>query len=118
MQRVRVFAERGTTDARARNSNDGAEARLSRTDQRRAAAEKRIELAPVRRRIAEAERVVKRLSDEITRIDAVLAEPGLFARNPAKAASLSKARADATQALARAEDQWLEASTELEAAMG
>jgi len=116
--RRRVFAERGTTDARARNSNDGAEARLSRTDQRRAAAEKRIELAPVRQRITEAERVVKRLSEEITRIDAVLAEPGLFARNPAKAASLSKARADATQALARAEDQWLEASTELEAAMG
>ena len=113
-----VFAERGTTDARSRNSNDGVETRVSRTDLRRAAAEKRIELAPVRRRIAEAERAVKRFGEEITRIDTILAEPGLFARDPAKAATLSKSRADAANALARAEDDWLEASTELEAAMG
>ena len=36
----------------------------------------------------------RRLNAEIGRIDAALAEPGLFARDPAKAAALAKARAD------------------------
>ena len=44
------------------------------------------------------------------------AQPGLFARNSAKAAALAKARADHVAALAKAEEDWLEASTALEAA--
>ncbi|HEY7296963.1 MAG TPA: ABC-F family ATP-binding cassette domain-containing protein [Xanthobacteraceae bacterium] len=87
----------------------------SRADQRRAAAEKRIELAPLRRRIAHAEQTIERLSGEITRIDAELADSGLFARNPARVAELSKARAERMTALARAENDWLAASAELEA---
>jgi ATP-binding cassette subfamily F protein 3 len=34
----------------------------------------------------------------------------LFARDPAKAAQLAKARSDAADALARAEEEWLAAS--------
>jgi ATP-binding cassette, subfamily F, member 3 len=34
----------------------------------------------------------------------------LFARDPAKAATLAKARADHASALAKAEEDWLEAS--------
>jgi ATP-binding cassette, subfamily F, member 3 len=89
----------------------------SRVEQRRAAAEKRIELAPVRRRIADAERCIERLSAEIVRLDAQLAVPGLFGSDPAKAAALSKARAGAVAALADAENEWLAASAEFEAAM-
>jgi ATP-binding cassette subfamily F protein 3 len=114
--RRHVFTERGTQDAAARRSNDRAEPRASRSDLRRAAAEKRVELAPLRRRIVDAESAVKRLSEEIARIDAALATPGLFARDPAKAAALSKSRADAAAALLRAENDWLDASAELEAA--
>ena len=77
---------------------------------RRAAAEKRIELAPLRRRIAQAEAAVTRLTAEIARIDSALAEAGLFARDPAKAGALAKARADHADALAKAEEEWLEAS--------
>ena len=84
---------------------------------RRAAAEKRTELAPLRRRIADAESTVKRLNQEIAVIDAALAEPGLFAREPARAAALAKGRADAAGALARAEDDWLDASAAFESAM-
>ena len=71
---------------------------------------------PLRRRSATAEAVVARLNEEVGRIDAALAEPGLFARDPAKAAALAKARAGHIEALAKAEEDWLEASTELEAA--
>jgi ATP-binding cassette subfamily F protein 3 len=61
--------------------------------------------------------MVARLNGEIARIDTVLADAGLFARDPAKAAQLSKDRANAVNALARAEDDWLTASETLEAAM-
>ncbi len=89
----------------------------SRGEQRRAAAQLRIELAPLRKRITEAETLVTRLTNEIARIDSALADPSLFARDPAKAAQLSKERSAAVAALARAEDDWLAASEALEGAM-
>jgi ATP-binding cassette subfamily F protein 3 len=111
-----VLSDRGGSSA-DRQQKDAAPPRANRTELRRAAAEKRVELAPLRRRIADAETAVKRLTQDIARTDAALAAPGLFARDPAKAATLSKARADAAAALARAEDDWLAASAEFEAAM-
>jgi ATP-binding cassette, subfamily F, member 3 len=108
-----VLTERdGRGKNRGRDQRDPA--RASRADIRRAAAEKRAELAPLRRRIVEAEATIARLNAEIARIDAMLAGSGLFARDPAKAAALAKARADAAGALASAEEQWLEASAHQE----
>jgi len=92
------------------------EERVSRTDQRRAAAEKREELKPLKRRIDKAEQAVARLSAEIALMDAELASD-LFARDAAKAAELAKSRAKAADALARAEEDWLSASAEYESAM-
>ncbi len=119
-----VLAARGGADpppqageGKGGGNRKTAEAPRARGEIRRAAAEKRIELAPLRHRIAQAETAVKRLSQEIAGIDAVLAEPGLFARDPARAAMLAKARADAAGALARAEDDWLDASAAFESAM-
>ena len=119
-----VLAERvDKSTERALGDNESAEhvlgdnraPRAGRAHLRRAAAEKRIEFAPLRRRIAAAEAAVTRLTAEIARIDATLAEAGLFARDPEKAAALAKARADHVNALAAAEDDWLTASAELEA---
>jgi ATP-binding cassette subfamily F protein 3 len=101
--------------ARASDTREGAE-KVSRTDQRRAAAEKREELKPLKRRIDAAEKAVAKLTAEIATIDTQLASD-LFARDPAKATALSKTRADAVDALARAEEDWLAASSEYETAM-
>jgi len=111
-----VLAERGGGKS-ADQARKAAEAPRGRGEIRRAAAEKRVELAPLRRRIAQAESAVKRHGQEIAAIDAALAEPGLFARDPARAAVLAKGRAEAVGALARAEDDWLEASAAFESAM-
>src|SRR4051812_5846743 len=100
-------------DARAGNEREASDSKLSRTDQRRAAAEKRDELKPLKRRIDAAEEAVARLTADIAMIDAQLASD-LFARDPAKATALSKSRADAATALARAEEDWLTASAEYE----
>ncbi|MEA2907019.1 MAG: ATP-binding cassette, subfamily er 3 [Alphaproteobacteria bacterium] len=113
-----VLSDRGADRKDASRQSRSTDApRAGRADVRRAAAQLRVELAPLRRRIADADRAVKRLTDEIGRLDIALAQPGLFARDPDKAAALAKARAEAVAALARAEDDWLAASTEFEAAM-
>ena len=102
-------------DAKA-NGGSAADNRVSRTDQRRAAAEKREELKPLKRRIDAAEKMVAKLTAEIATIDAQLATD-LFARDPAKATALSKLRAEAAAALASAEEDWLAASAAYEEAM-
>jgi len=73
--------------------------------------EKRV---PSRKRIAEAEAEMARISGIIEKIDAALALPDLFTRDPKQAAQLGKARASAADALAKAEEAWLEASSELD----
>ncbi|MES1155267.1 MAG: ATP-binding cassette domain-containing protein, partial [Pseudorhodoplanes sp.] len=83
---------------------------------RRDSAEKRAELAPLRKRIGDADTKIKKLNADLARFDAALSEADLFARDPAKAAQLAKARSDAAQALARAEEEWLAASGEYETA--
>ena len=78
----------GARRGRARQRNE-LENRVSRADQRRAAAEKREELKPLKRRIDAAEKAVAKLTADIAAIDAQLASD-LFARDPAKATALSK----------------------------
>jgi ATP-binding cassette subfamily F protein 3 len=73
---------------------------------------------PLRQKIAEAEAEIERISGIIAKIDAALALPDIFSREPAKAAQLSKARSAAAEALQRAEEDWLRASASLEAVSG
>ena len=94
------------------------EGRQSRADLRRAAAEKRSELAPLKRRIDAFDKTIARLSRRIAEIDAMLADPKLYDREPARVAALGKERADAAGELARAEDEWLALSGEYEDALG
>jgi ATP-binding cassette subfamily F protein 3 len=88
-------------------------ARTVRAQARRVAAERRLELAPLRNRIKLAEAAMARHSGEIAAIDAQLASD-LFARDPARATELAKARAKSAEALARSEEDWLEASSAYE----
>ena len=92
--------------------------RDSRVAQRRSAARRRAELAPLRNRIAAAEAKMAELTADIARMDAALSSAGLFARDPAKAAALAKARAEASDALAAAEAEWLDASAAYEVERG
>ncbi len=73
---------------------------------------------PLKKRIADAESEIARVSEIIAKIDTALALPDIFTRDPKQAAQLSKARANAADALARAEEQWLEASTQFDEAAG
>jgi len=85
-------------------------------ESRRNSAQKRSELAALRKRVSAAEALTRKLSAQIEQFDATLAT--LFASDPAKAGQLARERAEAAARLAEAEDEWLEASAELEAASG
>ena len=69
---------------------------------------------PLKQRISETEAEMARISGIIAKIDAALALPDLFTRDPKQAAQLGKARAGAAEALSRAEEAWLEASSEFD----
>ena len=80
-----------------------------------ASTRKKAEKQPsLKRRIAEAEAEIERIGGIIAKIDAALAMPDIFVREPAKANQLSKARAGAEAALQKAEELWLEASAACE----
>jgi ATP-binding cassette subfamily F protein 3 len=79
----------------------------------RARGEKR---APSRQQISSAEAEIARITGIIEKIDAALALPDIFTRDPKQAAQLAKARSAAADALHRAEEAWLEASALLEQA--
>ena len=111
-----VLSNRRATEGSNGGPRDDASSRPSRQEIRRAAAEKRAELAPLQQRIKRAEATIGRLTKELTRLDAALAAPDLYA-DPAKASGLAKDRADAARALEAAETDWLTASAEYEEAM-
>ncbi|WP_213774694.1 ABC-F family ATP-binding cassette domain-containing protein [Bradyrhizobium sp. dw_78] len=81
----------------------------------RGKAEKR---SPLKQRIAQAEAEIARISEIIAKVDTALALPDLFTRDPKQAAQLSKARAGAANALQRAEEEWLKASSAYDEAAG
>lgn len=84
-------------------------------DPARSKSEKRERTNP-KQKIADLEAEIERIGGIIAKIDAALALPDIFKREPAKAAQLTRARKSAESALQKAEDDWLEASTTAESA--
>ena len=78
--------------------------------------DKKRHLKPLRQRADAAEREVATLGERLKQIDAALAAPDLFARDPAAAAGLAKQRAETERALAAAEARWLQAQDAYESA--
>jgi ATP-binding cassette subfamily F protein 3 len=87
-----------------------------RGEPRRAAAERRAETAPLRKRVQNAEADITLLTRQLAKLDKTLADGELFARDPARAADLSKTRANVVASIAAAEEEWLAASSALETA--
>jgi ATP-binding cassette, subfamily F, member 3 len=113
--RNKVLSDGREVTSGATRDRTGIDARRSRSGIRRAAAQMRAELAPLRQRITRAEAEIGRLTRELKNLDAALTQPDLYA-DPTRATGLAKARAQAAEALAAAETDWLAASTEYERA--
>ena len=90
-------------------------AAVSARDQRRAAADKRLALAPLRNRARDAEKELARLSAERKRLETELGDPAVYA-DAARAAALARRQGEVATALDAAEEAWLAAAEALEAA--
>ncbi|PKQ06658.1 MAG: glycosyl transferase family 1 [Alphaproteobacteria bacterium HGW-Alphaproteobacteria-11] len=111
-RRVRPLAADADADApppAPRPSNDKREAR-------RLAAQKREQMAPLKKKAQAAEQEIARIQKIIDALDARLADPAVTA-DPAAVSATSKERAEALRARARAEELWLVASASYEEAM-
>ena len=106
---------RGLVAERARPAR--AEPGPTRTDDRRARAEARQAMAPLRKQAKDAETKIVRLNAERAKIELKLADPALYA--PGRAADVTTANtrlAAIARELAAAETAWLEAEEALEQA--
>ncbi|UYO38105.1 ATP-binding cassette domain-containing protein [Rhodopseudomonas palustris] len=108
---------------RAVLSSRGARTTSSETNERKAddsaakaSAPRPKKTVSLKQQIADAEAEIDRITAIIEKIDAALAIPELFTRDPKQAAQLSTARANAQAALQAAEEKWLEASAAQDAA--
>ncbi len=108
--RTELLAERGPRGREKARDRDDQPNGQKRTDQRRAAAERRQGLAPLKKAMQAAELAVEKLNRQIAALDAKLADPQLYATNPMQAQTLVQDRGQLAKTLARAEDDWLHAT--------
>lgn len=83
---------------------------------KRSESEIRRATADIRKRISAAEREMEKIRKELAGIDTELADPTLYDTDPKKAVALGKSRDRLNAALDTAEETWLAASEEFEAA--
>ena len=89
---------------------------LSKKDQRRAAAELRAALAPLKRKADDAEKLIAKLTRERQALEFKIADPELYNGPADKVTKLQKELGEIQKKLAAAEDTWMEAHEALEAA--
>jgi ATP-binding cassette subfamily F protein 3 len=88
----------------------------TKAEERKAAADRRAQVTPLKRAADEAEKRMAKLQTELAKIDAVLHAPDLYAKEPAKVAAMTKQRGDIARRLEEAEHAWLAAVEAYEAA--
>ena len=88
----------------------------SRSDERRKSAQRRADLAPMKKRIAEHEREMEELQSKLARLDERLDEADLYTSDPTRAEKYAKKRGELATRLRQTEEAWLEATEAYEAA--
>ncbi len=94
-------------EARKEASGKDTAPSANKKDERRAAADMRAQLAPLRKKAQEAEKLVEKLSAKKAKLEAELADPKLYS-GPAEAiTALKKSLAEVERDLSAAEENWL-----------
>jgi ATP-binding cassette subfamily F protein 3 len=112
--RAELLSERGAGAGRAATTGMGDD-RVDRSAQRRVAAQKRQQLAPLKKLMLEAEKRVEKLTAEIVKIDAQLGDPQLYA-DAQRTQKITLERGLIAKKLAEAEEQWMAATAAFEEA--
>jgi ATP-binding cassette subfamily F protein 3 len=104
--------QRNITSTKEGKGGGKSEQKLSKQD----AANKRAEVAPLKKSVKEAETKIARLRVEIDKIDAQLSDPKVYNGAPERVIALGKDKARFAADLETSEEQWLALSAELEEA--
>ena len=112
-----LAALRQGSAARGANGGDSAPGvKQKREDERRQAAQRRTELAPLRKQMAGHEKHIEALQKKIGAIDLTLGDPAFYEKQAAKAQALTQERGQLAKELKAAEEAWFEASLAYEEA--
>ncbi|WP_439499039.1 ABC-F family ATP-binding cassette domain-containing protein [Bosea sp. (in: a-proteobacteria)] len=114
MEDYRAFILGGAKAARREKAAPAAATGGAKADERKGAAVKRVAQGPLRQKLNLAEARIAKLTGLIEKVDGVLGNGAAFARDPQKAAVLSRQRAELVEALTAAEEEWLALGEELE----
>ena len=112
--RSELLAERGTRTRAQANQDD--QPKATRADARREAAQRRAELAPLKKAMQQAEKAVEKITADIAKLDALLGDASLYTRDPAKAKAATIEHGLISKKLAEAEEAWLIATDAYETA--
>jgi ATP-binding cassette subfamily F protein 3 len=92
--------------------------KLSKAEERKAAADRRAQVTPLKRAADEAEKRIAKIQADVARHDAALNAPDLYEKDAAEVTKLTRLRAETLKQLEQAEAAWLQASEAYEAAKG
>jgi ATP-binding cassette, subfamily F, member 3 len=113
--RAELLSERGSSSRVGSQSSDGLDGRSDRSAQRRASAQKRQQLAPLKKAMQDAEKRVEALTAELSKLDAALGDSALYA-DPLKAQKITFERGQIAKRLSEAEESWLQSTALFEEA--
>ncbi|TDQ63634.1 ATP-binding cassette subfamily F protein 3 [Maritalea mobilis] len=108
--------QRSLTGTRDKPEPNKANSPADKKKDRKVAAEKRAQLAPLRKEIKQLESKVEKLNQQLAKTDEALEDPDLFQKDQEKAVQLGKDRADLAKDIEAAEELWLEKLATLEEA--
>jgi ATP-binding cassette, subfamily F, member 3 len=110
----RALVLSGDTDGKktqSTNTNTGG----SKADQRRDAAARRLVMAPVKKKIQDAEAMVAKLQKDLAAIEDILADTGFHERDPNEALRAGQRGNKLKADLAKAEERWMALTEEYDA---
>ncbi len=110
------YAQRITPDEKAARAEAVGGTAQSRKEERRAAATKRNQLAPLRKIVHAVEQKQARLSSELMQVEAQLADPALYTGPQDRMTELLRRKGDISAKIAAIEAEWEAAQTALDEA--
>ncbi|MGH1349425.1 MAG: ABC-F family ATP-binding cassette domain-containing protein [Methyloligellaceae bacterium] len=114
--RNECLSDRSNKTQKSKKPDGNGKDASNRQDQRRAAAARRAELAPLRKITQKLEKDVDKITQQITKVDEQLSDTSLYEKDPDKVQKLTMQRGQLTKDLSAAEEKWMEALEEYEMA--
>ena len=98
------------------NAKSNGGPKLTKAEERKAAADRRAQVTPLKRAADDAEKRIGKLQSELAKFDAALNAPDLYEQDAARITNVTKQRADVLKQIEAAEAAWVAASEAYDAA--